>query len=128
MSDFELSFSREVLLYFVKNFVLLTMTFYFLQNEVDPPRLHLSFEHVNRDGVYLLDTGSYVYIYISSNVESSIIKRLFDVNTFEKIDDEASLFSIMFNQHILFSTKKCNSNFHLLFFIISGFPHHFLKK
>lgn len=70
------------------------MIFHFLQNEADPPRLHLSFEHINRDGVYLLDTGSYVYIYISSNVESSIIKRLFDVNTFEKIDDEVSLFSI----------------------------------
>ncbi|OZC10293.1 Sec23/Sec24 helical domain protein [Onchocerca flexuosa] len=59
-------------------------------NETDPPRLHLSFEHINRNGVYLLDTGSYVYIYISSNVESSIIKRLFDVNTFETIDDEAT--------------------------------------
>ncbi|CAG9530556.1 unnamed protein product [Cercopithifilaria johnstoni] len=62
---------------------------HFVENEADPPRLHLSFEHINRDGVYLLDTGSCVYIYISSNVESSIIKRLFDVNTFEKIDDES---------------------------------------
>ncbi|EFO26433.2 Sec23/Sec24 trunk domain-containing protein [Loa loa] len=61
---------------------------HFVENEADPPRLHLSFEHISRDGVYLLDTGSYVYIYISSNVESSIIKRLFDVNTFEKIDDD----------------------------------------
>ncbi|MCP9265715.1 Protein transport protein Sec24B [Dirofilaria immitis] len=66
---------------------------HFVEHETHPPRLHLSFEHINRDGVYLLDTGSYVYIYISSNVEASVIKRLFDVNTFEKIDDEASLFS-----------------------------------
>ncbi|VDN82098.1 unnamed protein product [Brugia pahangi] len=73
-------------------------------NETDPPRLHLSFEHINRNGVYLLDTGSYVYVYISSNVEASIIKRLFGVNTFERIDDEASLFSIMF-------LKSCNDNF-----------------
>ncbi|VBB27706.1 unnamed protein product [Acanthocheilonema viteae] len=64
---------------------------HFIENEADPPRLHLSFEHINRDGVYLLDTGSYVYIYVSSNVKSSILKRLFDVNTFEEIDDEASL-------------------------------------
>lgn len=63
---------------------------FFLQNEADPPRLHLSFEHVNRNGVYLLDTGSYVYIYISSNVESTIIKCLFGVDMFEKIDVEAS--------------------------------------
>uniref|UniRef100_A0AAF5PHW3 Sec23/Sec24 trunk domain-containing protein n=1 Tax=Wuchereria bancrofti TaxID=6293 RepID=A0AAF5PHW3_WUCBA len=68
---------------------------HFVENETDPPRLHLSFEHINRNGVYLLDTGSYVYVYISSNVEASIIKRLFGVNTFEKVDDEASLFSIM---------------------------------
>ncbi|VDK87730.1 unnamed protein product [Litomosoides sigmodontis] len=63
---------------------------HFVENDTDPPRLHLSFEHINRDGIYLLDTGSYIYIYISSNVECSIIKRLFDVNTFEKIDDESS--------------------------------------
>uniref|UniRef100_A0A915PQB6 Uncharacterized protein n=1 Tax=Setaria digitata TaxID=48799 RepID=A0A915PQB6_9BILA len=62
---------------------------HFLQNEIDPPRLHLSFEHISRDGVYLLDTGSYVYIYISSNVEPSIIKYLFGVNAFEKIDGES---------------------------------------
>ncbi|VDO15637.1 unnamed protein product [Brugia timori] len=77
---------------------------HFVENETDPPRLHLSFEHINRNGVYLLDTGSYVYVYISSNVEASIIKRLFGVNTFERIDDEASLFSIMF-------LKSCNDNF-----------------
>ncbi|VDK87693.1 unnamed protein product [Onchocerca ochengi] len=64
---------------------------HFVENEADPPRLHLSFEYINRNGVYLLDTGSYVYIYISSNVESSIIKRLFGVNTFETIDDEAKM-------------------------------------
>nr|CDP95043.1 BMA-SEC-24.2, isoform a [Brugia malayi] len=67
---------------------------HFVENETDPPRLHLSFEHINRNGVYLLDTGSYVYVYISSNVEASIIKRLFGVNTFERIDDEASLFTL----------------------------------
>ncbi|VDM08411.1 unnamed protein product [Wuchereria bancrofti] len=62
---------------------------HFVENETDPPRLHLSFEHINRNGVYLLDTGSYVYVYISSNVEASIIKRLFGVNTFEKSPFEA---------------------------------------
>ncbi|VDM96693.1 unnamed protein product [Thelazia callipaeda] len=63
---------------------------HFIENETDPPRLHLSFANVNRNGVYLLDTGSYVYVYISFSVESNIIKCLFDVDAFAEIDEEKS--------------------------------------
>uniref|UniRef100_A0A1I8E8P3 Sec23/Sec24 trunk domain-containing protein n=1 Tax=Wuchereria bancrofti TaxID=6293 RepID=A0A1I8E8P3_WUCBA len=98
---------------------------HFVENETDPPRLHLSFEHINRNGVYLLDTGSYVYVYISSNVEASIIKRLFGVNTFEKVDDEAILCSVENGNDSFF---RLLSPFEALDNPFSNRVHNFLRK
>uniref|UniRef100_A0A914CCA1 Protein transport protein Sec24B n=1 Tax=Acrobeloides nanus TaxID=290746 RepID=A0A914CCA1_9BILA len=58
------------------------------QFEESPQRLPLSYERVNRDGIYLLDTGNYVYLYICSGVRSEILQQLFDVSHFGQLDED----------------------------------------
>lgn len=43
-----------------------------------------------------MDAGSYIYVYISSSVDSSVVKRLFDVDTYAEIDDEVGSFQFFF--------------------------------
>ncbi|KAI1703848.1 sec23/Sec24 trunk domain-containing protein [Ditylenchus destructor] len=57
----------------------------------NPQRLPLSYERVNRDGVYLLDTGSYVYMYVCSAVQPRILEGFFGVNSYSKLDEDGSL-------------------------------------
>ncbi|KAI1725419.1 sec23/Sec24 trunk domain-containing protein [Ditylenchus destructor] len=56
-----------------------------------PLRLALSYAKINKDGIYLLDTGSYLYLYVCSSVRSDILKAIFDVDMFSKIDEEETL-------------------------------------
>ncbi|KAJ1352255.1 hypothetical protein KIN20_008550 [Parelaphostrongylus tenuis] len=42
-----------------------------------PSALPLSFEFINRDGIYLIETGSAIYIYVSSNANSQLVQDLF---------------------------------------------------
>lgn len=66
----------------------------FFQCEEDPQRLPLSYERVNRDGVYLMDTGSYVYVYVCQNVAPSILRDLFDVGSFNEVDEDVRCFPV----------------------------------
>ncbi|VDN56440.1 unnamed protein product [Dracunculus medinensis] len=50
---------------------------HFFQSDEDPPRLHLSFEHVSNSGIYLLDCGSYIFIYVTRNLHLTAIQQLF---------------------------------------------------
>ncbi|XP_050221483.1 protein transport protein SEC24 C-like [Mercurialis annua] len=50
-----------------------------------PNALPLSSEHVNDDGVYLLENGQEGLIYIGSAVDSNILQQLFGIPSFEEI-------------------------------------------
>ncbi|CAI4228469.1 unnamed protein product [Auanema sp. JU1783] len=42
-----------------------------------PPYLPLSFEHINRDGVYFMEAGSSSYLYVSSSSDQNVVSDLF---------------------------------------------------
>lgn len=62
-----------------------------LEDKEDLSRLHLSYEVIDRDGIYLMDTGSYVYVYVMAGVHPAIINDLFGVDHFTKIDEDKGL-------------------------------------
>ncbi|VDM38366.1 unnamed protein product [Toxocara canis] len=62
-----------------------------LESEEDPSRLHLSYERIDRDGIYLMDTGSFVYIYVMTGLHPAVIKDMFGVDHFAKIDEDKGL-------------------------------------
>ncbi|VDK42061.1 unnamed protein product [Anisakis simplex] len=62
-----------------------------LESEEDPPRLHLSYEFIDRDGIYLMDAGSYSYVYVSSGAHPALLNGIFGVEQFTQIDEEAGL-------------------------------------
>uniref|UniRef100_A0A915CYI6 Gelsolin-like domain-containing protein n=1 Tax=Ditylenchus dipsaci TaxID=166011 RepID=A0A915CYI6_9BILA len=61
------------------------------QCEDHPQRLPLSYERVNRDGIYLMDTGTYVYLYVCAGVQPRVLESIFGVNAFAKLDEDEAL-------------------------------------
>lgn len=59
------------------------------QNEI-PQRLPLTYGRINENGIYLLDTGSYIYLYVRSYASPEIIENIFGVKTFAQIDPDVS--------------------------------------
>uniref|UniRef100_A0A7E4VFY4 Protein transport protein Sec24C n=1 Tax=Panagrellus redivivus TaxID=6233 RepID=A0A7E4VFY4_PANRE len=64
-----------------------------LQPEVEglPQRLPLTYERVNSDGIYLLDTGNYVYLYVCSTASPQVIEALFGVQSYSQIDEDFTI-------------------------------------
>uniref|UniRef100_A0A0N5AML2 Protein transport protein Sec24-like At3g07100 n=1 Tax=Syphacia muris TaxID=451379 RepID=A0A0N5AML2_9BILA len=60
----------------------------FYESDNTPQRLRLSYESVSTSGVFLLDTGSYVYIYIGAKTPPSMLNDLFHCENFAAIDEE----------------------------------------
>lgn len=50
-----------------------------------PPALPLSSEHVNDDGIYLLENGQEGLIYIGSSVDSKMLQQLFGISSVDEI-------------------------------------------
>ncbi|KAI4313465.1 hypothetical protein L6164_026446 [Bauhinia variegata] len=55
------------------------------EESVIPPFLPLSSEHINTDGIYLLENGHDCLIYIGESVNPDIVRRLFGVATADEI-------------------------------------------
>ena len=53
---------------------------------VQPPRLHLSAERVDSNGVYLLDDGETILIYVGHNITPHIASALFNVPSYSSIN------------------------------------------
>lgn len=59
-----------------------------------PPRLHLSAERLDTRGVFLLDAGDKIYIYVGKNVSPVFCSAVFGVSAFTSISEElVSIFS-----------------------------------
>uniref|UniRef100_A0AC34FRV0 Uncharacterized protein n=1 Tax=Panagrolaimus sp. ES5 TaxID=591445 RepID=A0AC34FRV0_9BILA len=61
------------------------------ENEL-PQRLPLTYGRVNENGIYLLDTGSYVYLYVRSYASPEVIENIFGVKSFTQIDPDVRIF------------------------------------
>ncbi|XP_035791071.1 protein transport protein Sec24A-like [Anopheles albimanus] len=56
-------------------------------HKLEPPRLQLSAEKLDSRSMFLLDCGSYMFIYIGSNVASSIVQDILGYNSVSEIPD-----------------------------------------
>uniref|UniRef100_A0AC35FA64 Uncharacterized protein n=1 Tax=Panagrolaimus sp. PS1159 TaxID=55785 RepID=A0AC35FA64_9BILA len=60
------------------------------ENEL-PQRLPLTYGRVNENGIYLLDTGNYVYLYVRSYASPETIENIFGVKSFTQIDQDLTV-------------------------------------
>ena len=68
-----------------------------------PPRLPLTYGRVNENGIYLLDTGNIVYLYVRSYASPELIQCIFGVSSFTQINENVGNFFIYFlNNKIMF--------------------------
>lgn len=52
-----------------------------------PARLQLSFERISATGMYLLDIGDVLYLYLSRGLHAMIIERIFGVTRLNQVDE-----------------------------------------
>ncbi|KRZ38836.1 Protein transport protein Sec24B, partial [Trichinella pseudospiralis] len=50
------------------------------------PLLPLSFEKIDRHGLYLMDTGRYMYLYVGQGISDTLCKSIFRVNSYKEIN------------------------------------------
>ncbi|KRY27994.1 Protein transport protein Sec24B [Trichinella spiralis] len=57
-------------------------------SETNPnaPLLPLSFEKIDRHGLYLMDTGRYMYLYVGPGISDTLCKSMFGVNSYKEIN------------------------------------------
>ncbi len=55
-----------------------------------PPRLQLSAAFIDRHGIYLMDTGSALFLYVGSTIDADACRQLFGVAHFAQIDEDVS--------------------------------------
>ncbi|KAL6739239.1 hypothetical protein Aduo_012715 [Ancylostoma duodenale] len=53
-----------------------------------PSALPLSFEYISRDGIYLIEAGSALYLYVSSNAGAQLLQDLFGC-AYQQIDEHS---------------------------------------
>merc|ERR1712223_381685 len=55
-----------------------------------PDRLQLSFERISATGMYLLDIGDIMYLYLSRGLHAMILERIFGVTRLNQVDETLS--------------------------------------
>jgi len=53
-----------------------------------PPSIPLSSEHVNDDGIYLLENGEDCLIYVGNSVDPDVMRQLFDISSLDEIQPQ----------------------------------------
>lgn len=66
------------------------------EDVVQPPRLHLSAERIDCTGMYLMDDGDSIMLYVGHNLPPQFIKAVFDVPSFAAIDPNMVTFINLF--------------------------------
>lgn len=64
-----------------------------------PQRFHLSFQHIDSHGAYILDTSEYIYIYIGKAISDHFVQNVFNVATFSALPYD----SVRYKQNTKFS-------------------------
>lgn len=60
-----------------------------------PPSIPLSSEHVNDDGIYLLENGEDCLIYVGNSVDLGVMRQLFGISSLDEIQPQVFLFCII---------------------------------
>jgi protein transport protein SEC24 len=55
-----------------------------------PPRLQLSSEHIDRHGVYIMDCGEAIYMWIGRSVSDLFLEQVFDCKSFQELPDHSN--------------------------------------
>ena len=55
-----------------------------------PPRHQLSSENIDRHGIYVMDCGEAIYMWIGRSVNDRFLQQLFDVKSFNELPDHSS--------------------------------------
>lgn len=50
-----------------------------------PQPLPLSFEHIHRDGVYIMEAGTALYVYVSSGTDPNFLAEVFG-STYQDVE------------------------------------------
>lgn len=61
-----------------------------LDQSAEVQRLGLSYERVNKDGVYLMDAGKLLLIYVCSHCRPEHLQNLFGVATYGQLNEDVS--------------------------------------
>ena len=61
-----------------------------------PPRLHLSSENIDRHGVYIMDAGEAIYMWIGRSVSDQFLQLVFDCRSFQELPDHSVNFVLIF--------------------------------
>ncbi|CAD5220590.1 unnamed protein product [Bursaphelenchus okinawaensis] len=69
-----------------------------LSEAVEVPRLGLSYERIQKDGVYLMDAGRIVIIYVTVRTRPEVLTSLFNVSSFGQLDENQP-FEVLPNDH-----------------------------
>lgn len=73
-----------------------------------PQPLPLSFEHVHRDGVYIMEAGTALYVYVSSGTDSNFLTEVFGCS-YQDVEKVSFPFSSLVNV-LIQSSLEARSN------------------
>lgn len=59
-----------------------------------PPRLQLSSENIDRHGVYIMDCGESIYMWIGRSVSDQFLQQVFDVKSFNELPDHSVIIDL----------------------------------
>jgi protein transport protein SEC24 len=68
------------------------------QQVVAAPLLQLSAENTSRYGIFLMDCGLSMYIWVSSDAPPQLLSKIFGVNNFEAIPEDMSSLPVQDNE------------------------------
>lgn len=52
-----------------------------------PPRLHLSSENIDRHGLYVMDCGESIYVWVGRSISDIYLQQVFDVKSFGELPE-----------------------------------------
>uniref|UniRef100_A0A7I4YP46 Protein transport protein Sec24A n=1 Tax=Haemonchus contortus TaxID=6289 RepID=A0A7I4YP46_HAECO len=65
-----------------------------------PSALPLSFEYVNREGIYLIEAGSAIYIYLSSHSDAQLVQDLFGCSYYQVDETSFRIYDNPFSEKV----------------------------
>lgn len=80
-----------------------------------PPPIPLSSEHVSDDGIYLLENGEDCLIYVGSTADQNVLQQLLGFSSIDEVPTQVLFFSLHFWFLIYYGTEVY-SHLHLLTF------------
>ncbi|TKR81766.1 hypothetical protein L596_015589 [Steinernema carpocapsae] len=58
------------------------------ESDDEPMRLPLTYDRMSREGIYIMDTGSFVYLYVGAAVDPALLQDIFGVHHFSRVCED----------------------------------------